>query len=182
MSNNLSLGLDAWTGHQLEKSFITDDITKAQGQTKFDKVMHEFGQGTLKDQSGKVITDRKQAIAIAYSESGLEKGFDTELEKGGEGSRGGHIIGHTKSGKPVYEKKTHTSYKEFTEQDHFDAEALHSNLSDKHLEDYKKGDESALESRNKHWDIADYHHRKAKALQNETKSYKEGGTKEKRFY
>jgi len=50
------------------------------------------------------------------------------LEKGGEGSRGGKIIGHTKSGKPVYEDKSghHSIYKDFTPQDHEDAIELHS--------------------------------------------------------
>lgn len=33
----------------------------------------------------------------------LVKGEESDLEKGaGEGSRGGHVIGHTKNGKPIY--------------------------------------------------------------------------------
>lgn len=45
------------------------------------------------------------------------------LEKGvtGEGSRGGHIIGHTKSGKPIYQNFNHPEHKSFTSQDHEDA-------------------------------------------------------------
>ncbi len=46
----------------------------------------------------------------------------------GEGSRGGKIIGHTKSGKPVYQTKgaSHEeSYGKFTAQDHKDAANLH---------------------------------------------------------
>jgi hypothetical protein len=35
--------------------------------------------------------------------SSKEKSMDTNIEKGGEGSRGGKIIGHTKSGKPIYQ-------------------------------------------------------------------------------
>jgi hypothetical protein len=34
--------------------------------------MEEFAAGELKDSRGKVVTDRDQALAIAYSESGLE--------------------------------------------------------------------------------------------------------------
>lgn len=35
----------------------------------------------------------------------IQKSIQDELSKsGGEGSRGGKVIGHTKSGKPVYEK------------------------------------------------------------------------------
>jgi len=36
----------------------------------------------------------------------LRKGLHDQLIKGGEGSRGGRIIGHTKSGKPVYAKQS----------------------------------------------------------------------------
>lgn len=39
---------------------------------KFNKIMHEWRMGTLRSSSGKV-TDQKQAIAIAYSESGQSK-------------------------------------------------------------------------------------------------------------
>lgn len=60
---------------------------------KVAKVMREFKDGTLKS-NGKVVTDRKQALAIAMSESGqakdkdedekeTEKGEDDELEKAG---------------------------------------------------------------------------------------------------
>jgi hypothetical protein len=49
-------------------------ILKEGGQVKFDKVMKEFSEGKLKSGStGKVVTDRDQALAIAYSESGMDK-------------------------------------------------------------------------------------------------------------
>ena len=35
----------------------------------------------------------------------IKKSLGTDIEKGGEGSKGGKIIGHTKSGKPKYAKK-----------------------------------------------------------------------------
>ena len=56
---------------------------------------------------------------------------ETEIEKGGEGSKGGKVIGHTKSGKPIYANKSanHKDYKDFSEQDHKDAYKLHDNLS-----------------------------------------------------
>jgi hypothetical protein len=47
------------------------------------------------------------------------------LVKGGEGSRGGHIIGHTKSGKPIYSNADHSSHKDFTVEDHNDAIDAH---------------------------------------------------------
>ena len=40
----------------------------AKKKTKFEKVMHEFKEGTLRSSSGKKVTSRKQAIAIAFSE------------------------------------------------------------------------------------------------------------------
>lgn len=36
---------------------------------KFHKVMREFKQGTLKSSSGKKVTSRDQALAIAFSEA-----------------------------------------------------------------------------------------------------------------
>lgn len=39
----------------------------------------------------------------------------------GEGSRGGHVIGHTRSGKPIYDTSRHESHQQFQAQDHKDA-------------------------------------------------------------
>lgn len=54
------------------------------------------------------------------------------LAKAGEGSRGGHVIGHTKSGRPIYEttgsgrsSSFHEDSKGYTRNDHRDAAALH---------------------------------------------------------
>ena len=40
---------------------------------KVEKVMHEHKRGTLKSGSGKKVKSRKQAVAIALSESGQSK-------------------------------------------------------------------------------------------------------------
>lgn len=45
--------------------------TKA--EKKVSKVMREYGAGTLKSSSGKKVTNRKQAIAIALSEAGTAR-------------------------------------------------------------------------------------------------------------
>jgi Family of unknown function (DUF6496) len=42
-------------------------------QKKVHKVMHEHKKGTLKSGSGKKVRSRKQAVAIAMSESGQSK-------------------------------------------------------------------------------------------------------------
>lgn len=41
---------------------------KSKKKNKMHKVMSEFKNGTLKSSSGKKVTNRKQALAIAYSE------------------------------------------------------------------------------------------------------------------
>lgn len=65
-----------------------------------------------------------------YQRNNIFKSFsnvEDVLNKGGEGSKGGKVIGHTKSGKPVYRNHTvkNKVYKDFTKQDHADASKLH---------------------------------------------------------
>lgn len=57
--------------------------------------------------------------------------YGKPLEKGGEGSRGGKIIGHTKSGKPIYEHSIHNSAG-FSHQDHSDAVSAHMRAAKEH--------------------------------------------------
>ncbi len=45
-----------------------------------------------------------------------------------EGSRGGKVIGHTTSGKPIYSKFGHESHAGFTPSDHKEASELHRTL------------------------------------------------------
>lgn len=44
---------------------------------------------------------------------------------GGEGSKGGHVIGHTNTGKPIYASPFHPSHASFTQGEHHEAAALH---------------------------------------------------------
>ncbi len=71
----------------------------------------------------------------------------------GEGSRGGKVIGHTKSGKPIYDSHDHSSHKNFTKQDHKDAADIHHKLSEK--------TKNKKESK-KHYDEGYAHHQSAK--------------------
>ena len=41
----------------------------SKGRSKVKKVMHEHKEGTLKSGSGKKVTSRKQAVAIALNEA-----------------------------------------------------------------------------------------------------------------
>ena len=62
------------------------------------------------------------------------------IEKGGgEGSRGGHIIGHTRSGKAIYFNSEHKDHKHFTSQDHKDASAVHRSMADSHYSQRQSG-------------------------------------------
>lgn len=48
-------------------------MTSKQRQAKVRKVLREFKAGTLKSSSGEPVESRRQAIAIAMSEAGMEK-------------------------------------------------------------------------------------------------------------
>jgi hypothetical protein len=48
-------------------------MATARKDRKVKKVMHEFKQGTLKSSSGAKVKKRKQAVAIAMSESGQSR-------------------------------------------------------------------------------------------------------------
>ena len=47
----------------------THATAKSRGEGKIDKVMKEHKNGTLKSGSGKKVTSRKQAVAIALNEA-----------------------------------------------------------------------------------------------------------------
>jgi len=47
------------------------------------------------------------------------------LKAGGEGSRGGKVIGHTSSGKPIYGDSHLRGTREWSERDHFEAYHVH---------------------------------------------------------
>lgn len=77
------------------------------------------------------------------------------LEKA-EGARGGRVIGHTKSGKPIYESHNHESHNNFNEQDHRDASVLQSKRAQEaYTEKYKKGIQEHLKNGKNHGE--DYH-------------------------
>ena len=63
--------------------------TKAGKQRKLHKVMSEHKRGTLKSGSGKKVRSRKQAIAIAMSESGQSRRKSTRRKSSGSGKSSG---------------------------------------------------------------------------------------------
>lgn len=93
--------------------------------------------------------------------SGVEinKSEESDLEKS-EGSRGGKVIGHTKSGKPIYESHSHEAHKNFSKDDHSDAVAHHMKEARSHnektIELFEQGHgQSSLDDANKFYDEAD---------------------------
>ena len=48
---------------------VTSKKSSSRGKSKVEKVMHEHKEGKLKSGSGKKVTSRKQAVAIALSEA-----------------------------------------------------------------------------------------------------------------
>ena len=62
------------------------------GKEKVGYVMGEFKDGKLKSSSGKTVTDRNQAMAIAMSEAGINK----KMFSGGWLGDGAAVQGHTK--------------------------------------------------------------------------------------
>ena len=48
-------------------------MASTQQKKKVEKVMHEHKEGTLRSGSGRKVKSRKQAIAIAMSESGQSR-------------------------------------------------------------------------------------------------------------
>jgi hypothetical protein len=57
--------------------------TKAGKQRKVHKVMSEHKRGSLKSGSGKKVRSRKQAVAIAMSESGQSRRKSTRRKSSG---------------------------------------------------------------------------------------------------
>ncbi len=75
--------------------------------------------------------DAGQAVA-KRTLAGNDKVVRIPVKKSGEGSRGGKVIGHTKSGKPIYGDRAarHQSYNHFNAQDHEDAREVHFDQAD----------------------------------------------------
>lgn len=111
---------------QLEQSFtfiIIDNKTnlKEEKQGNFSDVDTIFLKGFNTDD---LLLLQKIQKSDEFQINLLDE-IEEIIEKAGEGSRGGKVIGHTKSGKPVYEVRTAKHDKEYNSQDHNDAAYLH---------------------------------------------------------
>ena len=108
------------------------------------------------------ISHQAEKILACYTDSSLSscinKAQERDLEKGGEGSKGGKIIGHTRSGKPIYDKGGHENYKEFNKEDHKDASDIHMSIVSE-MPGWKRKDSKGQESKllKHHKKQASYH-------------------------
>jgi hypothetical protein len=108
------------------------------------------------EKGGKFKTADSKKLEAEQAKDDVKKSEDNDIEKGGEGSKGGKIIGHTKSGKAIYDKFSHKGHKEFTHHDHADARDVH---NDKYKESAKakEGLKTDSEEYGKHRESS-YHH------------------------
>lgn len=132
---------------ELLKSFL-EDMTKSQTpdadkltpkkvEVKQAELVTEIQTGS-DDEDEKVMDESE--TEHPHQGGPKDNPLDGQVVKSqGEGTRGGKVIGHTKSGKPVYESgnKGHGS-KGWSRQDHLDAHDLH---VDKHIDASEKRDE-----------------------------------------
>lgn len=78
----------------------------------------------------------------------------------GEGSRGGKIIGHTSSGKPIYDTAAHQGHMKFTADEHRDAARMHSSHAQHHKQQEQYGSKT-MEDRLSSRKSARHHQRQA---------------------
>lgn len=77
---------------------------------------------------------KKEAMTLDSSLEVDDEGWLVDIEDAGfgPGSKGGRVIGHTKSGKPIYLSHKHPSHQNFTAEDHRNASSLHEKKAEEH--------------------------------------------------
>lgn len=106
---------------------------------------------------GENITIQKAANILSCYKEGdvLLKAYNDTIQKA-EGARGGKVIGHTKSGKPIYESANHPSHKNFSIAEHNDAIEAHQKVRDEYhnkhnsTDEDKKANDHAYEQQKEH--------------------------------
>jgi len=127
-------------------SYIQDDNTE-----------NDDFKALLSEAQSRVGSDNLKKSLFSEKFEELDNIFD-KLEKGGEGSKGGKVIGHTRSGKPIYDSYNHPSHKNFSGTDHREAADLHSEKVDHYMGKYNtSNNDSHYEKANKHGDNSDKH-------------------------
>lgn len=146
---------------------------------------------------GENITIQKAANILSCYKEGdkLLKAYNNVIAKA-EGARGGKVIGHTKSGKPIYESANHPSHKNFSIAEHDDAINAHQKVRDEYhnkhnsTDEDRKANDHAFEQQKEHIGAKNYMMKdmtpaqaraavaeseaKNKPNEDESKSFKEG--------
>lgn len=125
-------GKDSWLKHA-ESHFEAAAHHRNQAEEK-EKDSNFHKTRANKDNDVKKSEDLNIVTIADYSNSNLVKSFiNLDLVKAkGEGSRGGHVIGHTKSGKAIYENANHPKHKDFSVEDHNEAIEAHQKPRDEY--------------------------------------------------
>lgn len=136
---------DNWPAHNKDNNLMKNSLTKANLYVQF------LQEGYSKE-------DCKHLVKLVDA---IEKGeIEYDLEKGGEGSKGGKVIGHTQSGKPIY-ASYHESYNHFTPQEHKEAQQVHSQAISKipknQLYNYSSGRSVPSKKHKQHLSQINYH-------------------------
>lgn len=110
------------------------NIVKGNVESEFVNIEHELENDCIvdaKDDVTRLVLTKAYDIEM-FDADELNKADENDLEKAGkgEGSKGGKIIGHTKSGKPIYDSASHEGHKDFTSQEHKEASKLHQSNAD----------------------------------------------------
>ncbi len=142
MENSNSLSLGDFKESQIIKSFNSRPLNVSRAEFK-KAVMDTLS----KNLESKLIN--KETFDKAVEQ--LEKAMS------GEGAKGGKVIGHTKSGKPVYAKKIagHKDYSDFSVRDHRDAAENHRAEAYEHRK--KQNESISSYSRDHHNQMSDWH-------------------------
>lgn len=127
-----------------------------------------FNGGLLKAQQERVESIYKsqrntsfEALKKAMKDNITSKEHKEDMVEKSEGSRGGKIIGHTKTGKAIYQNKNAYDHIDYNKQDHIDAFHAHAKIVNEH-KDKNTPESTYLYS--KHSKIAETHHTKANKL------------------
>ncbi len=86
--------------------------------------------------------DTKDAVKDSKIKKSLEIEDSIDILKGGEGSKGGEVIGHTKSGKVIYSHAKSLHDYKFNRKEHNEAATLHNSKSKELIEESKKTTDS----------------------------------------
>lgn len=123
-------------------------------------------------------------IARQQGKPELGKIFDTALNdiknvlNKAEGSRGGHVIGHTKSGKPIYSNNSHPDHDNFTSEEHREAAEHHRRKVGDMNDNIRNADKTDYSTRN-HYREKRAHHRKQAELHESSASMREREERDK---